>query len=171
MHSRCGWWPEGERMRNSSQQSRRGQRASVEETRPREQGAETHCGVLSAARGDSRQAARGKETAPFPGSSSRSLQRLLYALYWRAAPAEHSVPSGMSACPSESQGAARSRAAFPVWLTISWIKFSGLRSALTASWAGVLAAPAPACPPRAQQLADHSLLPRKAWNSLGPQEA
>lgn len=47
---------------------------------PKEQGAETHCGMLSIASGGQGAGCQRKGDSPFPGSLSLSLQRLLYAL-------------------------------------------------------------------------------------------
>lgn len=121
MHSRCaGGGQKGERMRNSSQQ--RSESVSgrpVEETRPRGRGAETHCGVLSIARGDSRQAARGKGTALSQGPSHDLCKGSSMPCTGGPPQLSTQSPVELSACPSESQGAARSRAAFPVWPGVS----------------------------------------------------
>lgn len=139
------------------------------ETRPREQGAETHCGMLSIARRDRGQAARGKETALSPGPSHHLCKGSFMPCHWRAASTEHSIPSGAEGMSVRIPGCSWKRGSLPSLADDILIKFSSLRSAPNrfSGQGFIWATPAPACPLRAQQLADHSLLPRKAWNSLG----
>lgn len=81
MHSRSvGGGQKGEGRKNSSRQSWRVSAGISGGNGPREQGAETHCGMLSIASGGERAGCQRKEDSPFSESLSLSLQRLLYAL-------------------------------------------------------------------------------------------
>lgn len=101
----------------------------MEETRPREQGAETHCGMLSTARWDRGQAARGKETALSMGPSHHLCKGSFMPCHWRATSTEHSIPSGAEGTSVRIPGCSWKQGSLPSLADDILIKFSSLRSA------------------------------------------